>query len=715
MSQPKQYQVHIDGLRAIAVLSVVFFHAAPSWVPGGFVGVDVFFVISGYLITLGLLADVSAKRFSLLRFYERRVRRLFPALLTLLVGLYGFGWFTLLAIEFELLGQHTLASLGFVQNLLLWTETGYFDQQSWEKPLLHLWSLGVEEQFYLVWPLVLLLLMRWVAGSKSVPAQAESRGQQNQQHSSRQAGFGKLFLLVAIILAASLVWSLVSMATDPQGAYFSPLARAWELLAGALLAFAQHYSPHLFKMNSCRHEVSMASQGVGSNIKRWCGERPLAKEGLLWLSLFSLLASFWLIHEGRDFPGWWALIPVLATVGVLAFAPSSNIAMRILAHPVLVWVGVISYPLYLWHWPLLSMPQLILAERPSMEIRASAVVVAFLLAWLTYRWIERPFRYGPLKSHAAPLLLSGAIAMAGLGGLTWQFDGIAERDSVRVLSLMTQDLVDELEAEDTGLCDRLNSGVFCTGYADSPASVLVGDSHARALFPGMREVLHRTGESLLLVSAPGCPPLMGVWSSETPDLDQRHCIERMSDSLEFLASVPDITTFYLTGRGPLYTTGRGFGNYRDNYQGLWTLKWAEAVGDQRDEQTKSNVEVYELGLRKTLLTLNKAGKRVIFIHDVPELGFDIRSCMPSRPLAPPSYQRHPCGVTVAVFNERYQSFQHLVESVLADFPSVEQKYLASAFCDDALCQGANDKRLFYRDDDHLSAYGSLKAAQAILD
>lgn len=709
MSQPQQYQAHIDGLRAIAVLSVVFFHAAPSWVPGGFVGVDVFFVISGYLITLSLLADFSAKRFSLLRFYERRIRRLFPALLALLAGLYGFGWFTLLAVEFELLGQHMLVSLGFAQNLLLWSEAGYFDQQGWEKPLLHLWSLGVEEQFYLAWPPVLFLLIGLVAGPRPVSA-SEATGSEG-----KLSGAGRLFVLIALLLTASLIWSLVSMATDPEGVYFSPLTRAWELLAGALLATAHHYFPAVVGATDRANPASSVSQVVDSQVEPWCGRRSFLKESLLWFSLFSLLASFWLIHEERDFPGWWALIPVFATLGTLAFAPSSRIAIRMLTHPALVWVGLISYPLYLWHWPLLSMPHLILGERPPMTIRAFAVAVAFLLAWLTYRWVERPFRYGILQSHAAPLLLSGAVLVAGLGGLTWHFNGLAERNSVKVLSVMTQDLVDDLEPEDSGLCGRISPDVFCAGDAESPTSVLVGDSHARALFPGMRELLHQSEESLLLVSAAGCPPLMGVWSSETPDLDQRHCIERMSDSLEFLASVPDITTFYLTGRGPLYVTGEGFGHYRDNYRGLWTLKWAEAIGDQRDGQTKSNAEVYELGLRKTLLTLTEAGKRVVFIHDVPELGFDIRSCMPSRPLAPPSYQRHPCGVTVAVFNERYRSFQHLVESVLADFPSVEQKYLASAFCDDALCKGANDKRLFYRDDDHLSAYGSLKAAQAILD
>lgn len=288
------YRPDIDGLRAIAVIAVVLFHAKPNNLRGGFVGVDVFFVISGFLISGIVLTDLQQGRFSFSNFYTRRIRRIFPALVLVLIPTLAFGWFVLTPDEYKQLGRHTIGAATFVSNLILWREAGYFDAAAQSKPLLHLWSLGIEEQFYLVWPLSLVLL--WKKKSRALTA-------------------------ICVLALASFTLNSVLVNSLPTATFYLPVTRIWELLAGATVAcFALQYKmPALRAIGQC----------------------------LATLGALMILFSFIFLHESQSFPGWRALIPVLGTVFLISAGAESWINRRVLAAQPLVFVGLISYPLYL--------------------------------------------------------------------------------------------------------------------------------------------------------------------------------------------------------------------------------------------------------------------------------------------------------------------------------------------------------------------------------
>jgi len=298
MSSPNAYRPDVDGLRAIAVLSVLAFHAFPRAAPGGFAGVDVFFVISGFLISGILFEALRAGHFSFIDFYRRRVRRIFPALILVLAASLGLGWMLLLPDEYRLLGKHALAGAGFLSNIALWREAGYFAPAAEVTPLLHLWSLGVEEQYYLVWP----LLLAFFAG--------------------RPRALPWMIVGLAAVSFALNVW-LTPRA--PSAAFYLPLTRFWELMAGSALAYHVHY---------------------GSPGRRMADAKAAA-------GLALVAAGIALLSAGRAFPGWWALAPVVGSSLLIAAGPAAWINRRLLSNPVMVYIGLISYPLYLWHWPLL--------------------------------------------------------------------------------------------------------------------------------------------------------------------------------------------------------------------------------------------------------------------------------------------------------------------------------------------------------------------------
>ncbi len=349
------YRPDIDGLRAIAVIAVILFHAFPDVLPGGFIGVDVFFVISGYLITGIIARELHDGSFRAGLFYRRRIRRLFPALATVLLATLAYGMVVLLPSERAQLGEQIAAGAAMAANLLFWHQAGYFDPASYAKPLLHLWSLGVEEQFYLVWPGLLWLLVRRthrpVAG-------------------------------IALLTAASFALNLMLSTGQGVADFYSPLSRLWELSAGALVAVA----------------------GPG-RLRAQAG--PAAIAGLI-----AVVAATMLFDEAMPYPGWRALVPVFGTLLLIHCGPATMVG-RLLAGRVPVAVGRISYPLYLWHWPLLSFATIIRrGHAPKPLLAALLVAAAFGLATLTWRFVERPLRHDPRLGRVTVRL---ATALAGLG------------------------------------------------------------------------------------------------------------------------------------------------------------------------------------------------------------------------------------------------------------------------------------------------------------
>lgn len=444
------YRPDIDGLRAVAVVSVVIFHAFPAFFPGGFVGVDVFFVISGFLITQIILREQGAGRFSFLSFYARRIRRILPALLMVLAASYAAGWFTLFSQDFKTLGLQIAGAAGFASNFILLSEAGYFDSASELKPLLHLWSLAIEEQFYVFWPALLVLAQRF---RLPIPA------------------------LTGVLLAASLAGCLWLTRVDPAAAFYLSPVRFWEILVGALLAGRE-----------IRHPAP-----------------PLPILALPGAAL--LVAAFALIDHTRAFPGAWALLPVLGTALVIAAGPQGR-ANRWLSAPWIVALGLVSYPLYLWHWPLLAYTRIVGGSAVPAWALGLAVVAALLLAILTYRLIERPIRWRAAQGRTAVLLLVALIGVGFAGFNVWQREGLRFRAANKA-NPEEFDWRGEwrhktcfLEARDA------KSAVFATQCAPEGAKVVLwGDSHGAALYPGFAGAARTRGIALTQFTAAGCPPV----------------------------------------------------------------------------------------------------------------------------------------------------------------------------------------------------------------
>lgn len=463
-----KYRPDIDGLRAVAVLSVLAFHAFPEWVSGGFVGVDVFFVISGFLISTIIFENINQQRFSFVEFYSRRINRIFPALFFVLLFSYGFGWLNLLADDFAQLGKHIAGGAGFVSNIVLWSESGYFDKAAELKPLLHLWSLGIEEQFYFIWPLVIWLIARWP--KKVLP-----------------------YILVSTVISFGL--NIAYINTNPIATFYSPLTRFWELLIGSLLAYVSVYRVSLLQAAQLKHQNALSVIG-----------------------LVLILSGVVILSPKSAFPGWWALMPTVGSALVIGAGVNAWCNRHILGNQVLVWFGLISFPLYLWHWPLLAFARLQEGETPSLVVRALLVLASILLAWLTYRFVERPIRFNAgYRAHKNIALIFLIILVGYLGYNCFDRKGIAFRHKffMKAISGYTFDKVAEQRQR---TCFLMDLGDDVTHFSrscihdDRPYKlVLWGDSHAGSIYPGFSE-LEKNNPNIAVTqfTAAGCGGLIGT-------------------------------------------------------------------------------------------------------------------------------------------------------------------------------------------------------------
>ena len=471
MSQT-QYRPDIDGLRAIAVGVVMAYHAFPSVLSGGFVGVDVFFVISGYLISGIILDALNGGRFSFATFYARRIRRIFPALALMLVAVLAAGWYLLYADDYARLGRQAAAGAAFVSNFALWQESSYFDVAADLKPLLHLWSLGIEEQFYLLWPVMLVLASRWRYGPVG---------------------------LTLIIGSVSFLLAIWTVRIDRTPAFFAPWTRFWELLAGALLAGIDRQT----------------------ELNAWVQRAltPMVRHGMAMAGFIMIAAGVVLIDSTRVFPGLWVLLPVGGAALLIASGPDAVINRRILSLRVMVWVGLISYPLYLWHWPLLSFAQLMEGRTPLPEFRALLLAVSVVLAAATYYLIERPIRFGVRRRATVPALAVVMSVVCAAGLALFAYDGAIDRPINRADAARLVDYYERMRR--TGLADAYWRGcdfmdwntdrtreaidASCTAGGAQHTVMLWGDSFAQALSLGIRESLP-PGTALAQVATSACPP-----------------------------------------------------------------------------------------------------------------------------------------------------------------------------------------------------------------
>jgi peptidoglycan/LPS O-acetylase OafA/YrhL len=487
------YRADVDGLRAIAVLAVVGFHASPGSIPGGFVGVDIFFVISGFLISSLIVNRLNEKQFGFLEFYGRRIRRLFPALAVVLLTTLVLGWFVLLPAEFASLGSHTQAAAAFGANILNYFEAGYFDAPAASKPLLHIWSLGVEEQFYLVFPALLLLTWRYRAMTWS-------------------------FVLIGV---ASFALNITLIRDHASFTFFLPLTRFWEFIAGALFACSDLPS---------RQAVLPVLSGLSAPRWRDCS----AAVGMLLI-----IAGIGFASE-TSFPGWWALLPVLGSFFIIGAGSQAWLNRHVLAKPGLVLIGLISYPLYLLHWPFLVMARTMMRFFDNKYERATTIVavgLAFVLAWLTFEFLERPVRarrstFATRRITAA--LAVGTASVALLGFATVQFDGLPARFPKEIQALVSP--INVYTDTDPGYVGH--PPIEGSKNFGGPLLVAYGDSHAWHLHAGLRRLqTERTFRFVLKKWSIECVPMV----AEVKRGEDETCRTLMAAERKYFEEVkPDI-------------------------------------------------------------------------------------------------------------------------------------------------------------------------------
>jgi peptidoglycan/LPS O-acetylase OafA/YrhL len=643
-SRSPAYRPDIDGLRAVAVLAVVAFHAFPDWVPGGFVGVDVFFVISGYLISTVILDNIARDTFSFRTFYARRIRRIFPALLIVLAAVYGIGWFVLFAVEFKQLGGHIAAGAGFVSNLVLWNESGYFDSLAETKPLLHVWSLSIEEQFYLLWPWLL-----WAVAKR-------------RMNPLRVTG---------VLAVASFALSIYALRQDAVAAFFLPQNRAWELLLGALLA--QH---------ALSSQTSESPRGRRQDVQALCG-----------IALIALALGFTVRNE---FPGWWALLPTVGTALVINAGPAAWLNRFVLSRGLIVWVGLISYPLYLWHWPLLSFGRVALGDVPGVTYRVGAIAVAIALAWVTYRAIERPVRFGR-PSNAKVAVLTACMLVVGFFGYNcYRRDGLGYRYIEKHVAAIGFDGGDlGLSIDECGIADRSRQRWFahCKRDSRSPARIaLVGDSKAAALYDGLVRTSLDDRRWLFIGGTGNGGSTVPVLSSAPVYLPHQRLVKEAFAAV--VANKAIDTVVLVTGVRSLFKLPNDYSIEELPSSGL-----GDVVLD---------------GLERAVRQLVASGRRVVLVVDNPTLP-DPKECMSrqtmfawlTRAIDTPVRKR--CVMPLARHLALSAKYRDVLHQIRADIPEHVDLFDTTPYlCDveGGICSTYKGKDLLYSFTDHISDYAA---------
>jgi peptidoglycan/LPS O-acetylase OafA/YrhL len=642
------YRPDIDGLRAVAVLAVILFHAGVPALGGGYVGVDVFFVISGYLITGILLRSLQAGRHTIAGFYERRIRRIFPALFVVIAASAVAACALLLADELSNFGHSVLATSLFFANYHFMADTGYFAAPAATKPLLHMWSLAVEEQFYVVFPLLVAAVWKLA-----------------RRH---------LLSVVITLALASLAYALWLMRHSPDQAFYSAPARAWELLAGAVVAIAMHQG------------LRPAGAALAT---------PLAA-----LALLGVLAPIVLYTEATPFPGLAALAPVLGTACLIyAMATPGNPVARLLACQPMRFVGLISYSLYLWHWPIFVFYKAWRVAPVGALESALLVAATFAAAIASWRWVERPFRghaAGPTPATPQRRVLgTGLTTMAlsaAVGGALLLSKGWPQRFEPEV-GLILQAGLDEprlplcaVEPDDAGPT-RGRCTLGTPGVAQSFA--LWGDSHAEALAPAVEAAALQAGVGGVISVRGGCPPLVGVRQMRE---GFRDCADRAERFLRELAGMPEVKTVLIAARWSLYAEGVRFRGEAGHVVYI-------ADEPAATPSLAGNAQVFERGLRRTVQRLRAMGRTVVFVTQVPEAEYHVPRAMARLH----HLGRTDAGPDLAPLRTHYEARRAIVERQLRTFePALDVVRVENMLCPGGRCTVAREGLPIYRDSNHLT-------------
>jgi len=652
-----QYRRDVDGLRAIAVASVVVYHLFPKALPGGFAGVDVFFAISGFLIAQVVQRAIAAGTFSMRDFYRNRVRRLFPAMAVVTASTLLAGYVWLLPEDYEAAAKGAGSALLFVSNLYFAQHTGYFAADVSHNPMLHTWSLAVEEQFYLVFPLLLLALAPWG---------------------------GKIRAMVLLVLAGvSLWWAVTTQATAPDVAFYGLHTRAWEMLAGALAGLA------------LTGPAARMSAGV--------------RGGMALVGLGVVGASFGLLSAASAHPGLPTLLPVIGAVLVLLCAPGTLVG-RALSWGPCVYLGLISYSLYLWHQPVLVFGRLHTGGVTTPLAAVGMVGLSVALAHLTVRYVERPFRSGAWRpALTLPRFARASVLLVAAAGTVVVAQGFPDRVSPGVLArgngwstLYTALRVCHTDPKNLGPIDKpCTLGV---GSGQGPRITILGDSHASSLAAGMVRVLGQ-GEVRLL-STSGCPPVRHYAREDNRGLCAQGHAHSYARAYE--GGVEDAVV--LAARWSAGVWRGGVDNTEGGVEGKPPVYYVPVSGAALAdaEVAAGMVADYVETVAQTLA----AGKRVVLVYPTPEMGWNVPHEMVRR-----AWMEGEEATPVSIAREVYQARHRQVIAAfdaIPDHPNLVRVRPEEMLCEGDRCYGERAGRSLYADDDHLNDLGASVVARAVL-
>jgi peptidoglycan/LPS O-acetylase OafA/YrhL len=653
-----KYRAEIDGLRALAVVPVILFHAGFELFSGGFVGVDVFFVISGYLITTILIEDIENQRFSLVNFYERRARRILPALFFVMFVCIPFAWMWMLPSQMKDFSQSLVAVSLFASNILFWRESGYFDAAAEEKPLLHTWSLAVEEQYYVLFPIFLFLAWRY--------------------------GKNRVFWMIVVMASISLLLSEWGWRNKATANFYLAPTRAWELFAGSIAAFI------------------VQKNGVQKN------------NFLALLGLAAIIFSIFAYDESTPFPSVYALVPVLGVVLLVLYADKETLVAKLLSTKIFVGIGLISYSAYLWHQPLFAFARIRMIEHPSLLLMLALSFLSILLAYLTWSYIEKPFRNKKKASRFNILAfsLSGLVLFSMLGLYGHIKNGLYERYPKNIVQILSTNM--NIFENSVRYCwealqasPSIDSACSLGAINKDKSFALIGDSHAGALQKTLSNAASERELGGIGLSYRSCPPLANARDTVNDDIctNLRHSIL----SVEGLQSLPHNVVVsarwaMLTER-ERYLNDSGVRESGDDW--LWDLNSEGVLG---------YTEAMKNEITSSLNLIVSSGRHLIIVYPVPEMGWEIPTQLARSLLVQSSLTDFDASVGIESFYQRNEAAFAALDAVGGEefMGTVTRIYPHDILCEQMCLAHFNGVPLYF-DDDHLSQFGASKVVSYILD
>lgn len=657
-----QYRPEIDGLRAIAVLTVILYHAGFSFIQGGYLGVDIFFVISGFLITSIIRSEIIEQKFSLANFYERRIRRIIPPLYLVMSITLGASWFILTPAQLKDLYESTISIVLYFSNFHFWLQSDYFAADASLSPLLHTWSLAVEEQFYFIFPLLLMLMMKL----KKIKAP-------------------NIILMGCI---ASLITTIYIYNKDPNANFFFTSSRAWELGIGCWIA--------------CLPATKPIHKNYSSIITS--------------ISLVTILVCMFLFNHDTLHPGPLTIIPVLATAALIRYVNTETATFKILAHKYMVRIGLYSYSAYLWHQPIFALFRIKSDNTPELWQFLPLILVTFLCAHITWKFLEKPVRNKQTISFKKLIIAISLISIIflGLSALAIKNQGFPERFGKTGTLIYTQQQMATpynttcLENYSKKNLSQLIKTCSLGTEKEQYDFILWGDSHAASLAYGLNASAKNLNLKGLQLTSNGCPSSKDITRLDNKRM-QKNCPKDAERALQIIEELKPQYVIILN-RWALQFEGSRFDNKLGGKEHGSTARLSKTK--HREELTHEELSAYYLDYMQNLNhQLAKHGTKLILIQQIPEAGWNVPQSM--------FYNiRDKKNVSLTLprqtINDRNQKVNTLFKK-LNNVSSISQIDPVDILCDKNLCYHSENDIPLYFDDDHLSKYASKKLADYIFE